>query len=60
MPGPSRPDGVAGRVSSAPYCPAVAVIAATVAVSPPRARANASAASLPELSRRAAMSWRTV
>ena len=60
MPGPSRPEGVAGRVSIAPCCWATAVIAASVAASPPRARANASAASLPEFSRSPAMSWRTV
>jgi hypothetical protein len=58
IPGPSRPDGVAGRVSRAPCCWAVAVIAASAAASPPSARASASAASFPELS--TAPPWRTV
>ena len=60
MPGPSSPDGVAGRVSSAPSCRAFSVIAATVAASPPIARASACAVSLPELSSRPVSSCRTV
>ena len=60
MPGPSSPDGVAGRVSSAPSSRAVSVMAASVAASPPRARASASAVSLPEFSSSPARSWRTV
>ena len=60
MPGPSSPDGVAGRVSSAPSWWASSDMSATVAASPPSARASACAASLPELSSSPSSSSRTV
>lgn len=52
-PATSRPEGVPATVSKAPIRCAVAFIAASVASTPPAARARALAASLPDCMTRA-------
>ena len=61
MPGPSSPDGVAARVSSAPSCRAVVFMRSTVAGTlPVRRTASAWAASLPDAIIIESKTWRIV
>jgi hypothetical protein len=60
MPGPSRPDGEAARVSSAPSFVASAFILPSATSTPPSFVAKAWATSLPECISRPCSSWSTV